>query len=169
MSRSFFSFILALFMTVAIVGCENRVTPANSSSGASSSSSPTPTSSVANNVLHQWLGKWIGPEGTFLVLAKNGSKYVVEIHSLDGAATYEGTSAGDRIEFQRGGKTESIHAGSGQETGMKWLLDKKNCLIIQQEKDSAGTSRSCAHEHFIVIIPRCDPIVISTGSRAFLY
>jgi hypothetical protein len=130
MSRTF-SFILFVLMTVAMLGCENRVIPTNSSSGASSSSSPTPASSVANNVPDQWLGKWIGPEGTFLVLAKNGTKYVVEIHSLDGTATYEGTSAGDRVEFQRGGKTESIHGGSGQETGMKWLLDKKNCLIIQ--------------------------------------
>jgi len=86
---------------------------------------------VANNVTDQWLGKWIGPEGTYLVLAKNGAKYVVEIHSLDGSDTYEGTSAGDRIEFQRNGKTESIHAGGGQETGMKWLLDKRNCLIIK--------------------------------------
>ena len=118
-------------MTVAMLGCENRVTPANSSSEASPSSKPTPAASVASNVPDQWLGKWIGPEGTFLVLAKNGNKYVVQIHSLDGAATYEGTSSGDLIEFQRGGKTESIHAGSGQDTGMKWLLDKKNCLIIQ--------------------------------------
>jgi len=86
---------------------------------------------VANNVTDQWLGKWIGPEGTYLVLAKNGAKYVVEIDSLDGSDTYEGTSAGDRIEFQRNGKTESIHAGGGQETGMKWLLDKRNCLIIK--------------------------------------
>ncbi|HEY6372248.1 MAG TPA: hypothetical protein VIX37_16850 [Candidatus Sulfotelmatobacter sp.] len=65
------------------------------------------------------------------MLAKNGVNYVVEIHSLDGPATYEGTPVGDRIEFQRNGKTESIHSGSGQETDMKWLLDKKNCLILR--------------------------------------
>lgn len=65
------------------------------------------------------------------MLAKNGTKYAVEMHSLDGPATYEGTAVGDRIEFQRDGKSESIHAGNGQETGMKWLLDKKNCLIIR--------------------------------------
>jgi hypothetical protein len=130
MSRSF-SFILFVLMTVAIVGCESRIRPANPSSGASPSSSPNPASSAASNLADQWLGKWIGPEGTFLVLAKNSNQYVVEIHSLDGAATYEGTVVGDRIEFQRGGKSESIHAGNGQDTGMKWLLDKKNCLIIR--------------------------------------
>ena len=118
-------------MTFAIVGCESRIQPANSSSVAGPSSSPNPASSAASNLTDQWLGKWIGPEGTFLVLVKNGNPYVVEIHSLDGAATYDGTAMGDRIEFQRGGKSESIRAGNGQDTGMKWLLDKKNCLIIQ--------------------------------------
>lgn len=80
---------------------------------------------------NEWLGKWIGPEGTYLVLSKSVDKYVVEIHSLDGPATYNGISAGDRIEFQRNGRTESIHAGDGRETGMKWLLDKNSCLIIR--------------------------------------
>jgi hypothetical protein len=86
---------------------------------------------VASNITDHWVGKWFGPEGTYLVLSKTGEKYVVEINSLDGPATYEETSVRDRIEFQRDGKTESIHAGSGAETGMKWLLDKKNCLIIK--------------------------------------
>ena len=65
------------------------------------------------------------------MLGRNRANYVVEIHSLDGSATYQGTSAGDRLEFKRDGKTESLHAGNGQDTGMKWLLDKKNCLIIR--------------------------------------
>jgi hypothetical protein len=79
----------------------------------------------------QWLGKWTGPEGTFLLLSKAGDKYTVQIQSLDGPNTYEGKAIGDLIEFVRDGKTESIRAGSGQDTGMKWLLDKKNCLVIK--------------------------------------
>ena len=54
------------------------------------------------------------------------------IQSLDGPATYEGVAAGDRIEFNRDGKTEFIRAGSGKQTGMKWLLEKRDCLIIKQ-------------------------------------
>jgi|SRR5580765_7831517 len=125
--------VLTLLMTVVIAGCEDRNRHPEASSGGTGAQSENPTAapSATNNVADQRLGKWIGPEGTYLVLAKNGARYVIEIHSLDGSATYEGTSAGDRIEFQRNGKTESIHAGSGQETGMKWLLDKKNCLIIR--------------------------------------
>ena len=53
----------------------------------------------------EWLGKWIGLEGTYLVLSKKADEYVVMINSLDGPATYDGTPAGDRIEFRRDVKT----------------------------------------------------------------
>jgi hypothetical protein len=124
--------ILTLFATIFMIGCNSHNQPAGTSSGTTSVPSTNPTATPpASNVTDQWLGKWIGPEGTFLVLGRDGANYVVEIHSLDGPATYQGTSAGDHIGFQRNGKTESLHAGSGQDTGMKWLLDKKNCLIIR--------------------------------------
>src|SRR5262249_32648317 len=112
---------------------ENRNQPAGSASAAAANSSPSQSTltPASNNITDQWLGKWIGPEDTYLMLSKKDDKYQVEIHSLDGPATYEGASAGGRIEFQRNGKTESIHAGNGEDTGMKWLLDKKNCLIIK--------------------------------------
>ncbi len=79
----------------------------------------------------RWLGQWNGPEGTFLQLSRSGDKLVVKIQSLDGAASYDGVAVGDRIEFQRDGKTASIRAGTGQQTGMKWLADKSDCLIVQ--------------------------------------
>jgi len=124
--------ILTLLTTIFMIGCNTHNQPASTSSGTSNVPSTNPTTAAsANSVTDQWLGKWIGPEGTFLVLGRNGANYVLDIHSLDGPATYQGTSAGDHIEFQRDGKTESLHAGSGQDTGMKWLLDKKNCLIIR--------------------------------------
>jgi len=118
---------IALLMTLVIAGCKDRTQPA-----AESPSTPTPKAApIADTVTDKWLGKWIGPEGTYLVLSKNAEKYAVEINSLDGPATYDGMSAGDRIEFQRNGKTEYIHAGNGRDTGMKWLLDKSHCLIIK--------------------------------------
>lgn len=92
------------------------------------SSKPTLQS---NHVADQWLGKWIGPEGTYLDLSKSGNHYIVMIQSLDGPNTYEGIAAPHGIVFQRNGKTETIHAGNGQDTGMKWLLEKKNCLLVQ--------------------------------------
>ncbi len=78
-----------------------------------------------------WLGKWIGPEGTFLELAEVDGAYKVTIQSLDGPATYDAVAVDDRIEFQRNGAPETVRATSGAETGMKWLLDKNDCLTIK--------------------------------------
>lgn len=78
-----------------------------------------------------WLGKWIGPEGTFLELSESNGAYKLTIQSLDGPAIYDAVAIEDRIEFQRNGTTETIRATSGAETGMKWLLDKKDCLTIK--------------------------------------
>jgi hypothetical protein len=78
-----------------------------------------------------WLGRWMGPEGTFLHLSRNGDRYEVTIQDLDGPKTYPGKAAGDHLEFQRNGHVESIRATNGQETGMKWLQEKQNCLTIR--------------------------------------
>lgn len=78
-----------------------------------------------------WLGKWIGPEGTFLELGKMETGYAITIQSLDGPTHFDGTSAADQIEFTRNGQIESIRASNGAETGMKWLAEKKDCLTIK--------------------------------------
>jgi heat shock protein HslJ len=86
----------------------------------------------STETMDQWLGRWEGVEGTYLRLAKKGDKYVVEIRDLDGSKTFEGFGDGNRIRFTRDGKTEFISAGDGRATGMKWLADKKNCLLTRQ-------------------------------------
>jgi hypothetical protein len=128
------NFPVRLIVPLLLLGaCQNRnQSPATSSSAASTSSgNQTTTPSSASNLTDLWLGQWNGPEGTYIVFSKDGDKYQVKIQSLDGAATYEGIPVGQHIEFKRDGRIETIHAGSGEETGMKWLLDKKNCLIIK--------------------------------------
>jgi hypothetical protein len=79
----------------------------------------------------RWLGQWNGPEGTFISLSKDADRFSIKIQSLDGAATYSGKSSGHRIEFVRNGQTEFITATDGEATGMKWLLDKSDCLTIK--------------------------------------
>ena len=122
----------ALALCAVAVGCQRqKQVEENRAKDNSAAHKAADKPSTANAVVDQWLGQWNGPEGTSLVLSKNGEKYVVKINSLDGPATYEGIAVGDHIEFQRDGKNESIHAGSGADTGMKWLLDEKNCLVIK--------------------------------------
>lgn len=78
-----------------------------------------------------WLGRWNGPEGTFLQIAGGNGKYELMIRNLDGPRGFKGTAAGSGIEFERDGKKEVIRATNGNETGMKWLTGKSNCLTVR--------------------------------------
>jgi hypothetical protein len=76
------------------------------------------------------LGRWNGPEGTFLLLEGEGGKYVVTVQNLDGPRTFEGKGAGSTIEFMRDGKLETIRSTNGAGTGMKWLATRKDCIVL---------------------------------------
>jgi hypothetical protein len=94
--------------------------------------SPSPENKVVQASTDGWLGRWDGPEGTFLQLSKTGDQYVVVVQDLDGAKRFAGFADGNRIRFERAGKTEYISAGDGEATGMKWLMDKKDCLLTKK-------------------------------------
>ena len=88
-------------------------------------------SAVTARTTDQWLGRWNGAEGTYLELSRSDGKYTVAIKDLDRTNTYAATAASENIRFTRNGGVESIHAGNGEQTGMKWLAGKKDCLVIR--------------------------------------
>jgi len=81
-----------------------------------------------------WIGKWTGVEGLFLDIAKTETpgSYKITVGLMDGAKDYMGTASGETITFQRGGVKETIRPATGDETGLKWLAGKTNCLMIKQ-------------------------------------
>lgn len=81
-----------------------------------------------------WIGKWIGVEGLVLDIQPSGERgrYVLSVTLMDGTKSYEGTAEGDLIRFMRDGRPESVRAATGDQTGLKWLAGKQNCLMIQQ-------------------------------------
>lgn len=99
---------------------------------------PVPPSSPAPSAPEQsvpagdrWLGQWNGPEGTYLRVSGDNGKYDVTVRNLDGARTFAGTAVQNRIEFERDGLKESLRAADGPSTGMKWLADKSDCLMVR--------------------------------------
>ena len=82
-------------------------------------------------VADKWIGKWSGPEGTFLLLAGGRGKYEVTIHDLDGPRTFRGSAAGSQIVFERDGVNQFLRATNGADTGMKWLSEKSDCLTVR--------------------------------------
>lgn len=112
-------------LTLALAGCTDRSAP-DAAAGP-----PGSTGTAPDPATDEWLGQWNGPEGTFLRLQGGRGTYEITIQDLDGPRTYRGTAAGDRIQFDRNGTTESIRATNGADTGMKWLQDKSRCLTIR--------------------------------------
>jgi uncharacterized protein (DUF2147 family) len=77
-----------------------------------------------------YVGKWTGPEGTAMTITPAGSAYEVVITNLDGPRTFSGPLEGDGIHITRDGSPLVIHKGDGPATGMKWLADKHDCLVV---------------------------------------
>jgi hypothetical protein len=82
-------------------------------------------------VIDHWVGTWRGPEGTYLRIAKQEAGYQLVIANLDGPREFHGIAADEGLQFERDGRSETLHAGDGKATGMKWLADKRDCLIVR--------------------------------------
>ncbi len=81
--------------------------------------------------IKSWMGQWQGVEGTKLEISREGTQYKVMIQDLDGQRNYDAEATDHGLSFTRDGVTETIHPGTGLDTGMKWLTDKHNCLVIK--------------------------------------
>lgn len=121
--------VTLLALTLALAGCQDRTTPPSTAS-APAATTTAPASAEAP-AADRWLGQWNGPEGTFLKLEGGQGRYEVTVRNLDGPRTFTGTSAGERIEFERDGVKESLRASNGADTGMKWLAEKSDCLTVR--------------------------------------
>ena len=108
-------FQIALFIAAALTaGCGAQNQPPT----------PSPVPSAAPRKIDEWIGRWNGPEATYLEISKSGHTYEIRIKDLDKVQTYRGTATGDSISFERNGQAETIRSGNGQQTGMKRPADK---------------------------------------------
>ena len=78
-----------------------------------------------------------GVEGLNLTIAKDDSigrgHYVLTMkYGLDDddSGTFKGQASEDGITFERPDGPQILSAGDGEATGLKWLADKKDCLIV---------------------------------------
>jgi hypothetical protein len=82
-------------------------------------------------LVDKWLGVWNGPEGTSLELSKQHDRLHITIRNLDGPRTFNAIADDSSITFMRDDLQETVRAGSGADTGMKWLAEKTDCLVIK--------------------------------------
>lgn len=80
-----------------------------------------------------WAGKWTGPEGLYVTITPaEPGRYKLEMQSdLDTRGSYDGQDSEHGIQFRRGSEQLSLHRGSGDESGLKYLAGKQACLIVK--------------------------------------
>lgn len=137
----------------------NNSTPAATQSPAGTSS-PT-VANPAEAAIQKLIGKWDGPEGTHASVTEkmgadgkqqNPRKFTVELKNLDKAETFEGTAKDGAIEFTRKGKTETLKAATGLETGMKGFEKDTNCVVVAK-----GSEGFCKKETTTPAAPAASP------------
>jgi uncharacterized protein (DUF2147 family) len=126
--------IALVLACLAVAACSPKAEPRSNASAESatvSAASEVASSTVASAVADiGYVGKWTGPEGTWLDIEPQGEDYRVTISNLDGPRDFDGKAEEGGIRFTRDGRTFVIRPGNGEATGMKWLAGKKDCLIV---------------------------------------
>lgn len=108
--------------------------------GSTSQATTSPSSQGSTNHAHaDWAGLWIGVEGqfVFITLAGPGAYELEMMGETDEPKNnirIGGHDAKDGIAFERDGKTLLLRHSVGEEIGLKWLDDKKDCLMVQESE-----------------------------------
>ncbi|MDK2761233.1 MAG: hypothetical protein KYX64_07715 [Sphingopyxis sp.] len=128
---------------VVLTGCEKAEAPAPTPAKTTMTDVPVETvptetpadedPATAPHRFASWAGKWTGVEGMYVTIATAApGKYKLDMQSdLDTKGTYEGSDSEHGIKFKRGGEELSLRRGSGDETGLKYLAGKTECLIVK--------------------------------------
>lgn len=107
----------------------------SSSNGASDTAAPTNRDG--------WIGRWIGVEGLNLTVSKGKSAghYSLKMQygtDEDMSGTFDGVGTAEGIAFMRPDGDQVLRASTGDETGLKYLSGKTDCLKV---KDGEGYCR----------------------------
>ena len=129
---------------VLLTGCEKAEAPAPTDTPTTTEEVPVETvpaegaeatdPATAPHRVADWAGKWTGVEGMYATITPTEpGKYKLEMQSdLDTKGTYDGEDSEHGIKFKRGSEELSLRRGSGDETGLKYLAGKKECLIVKE-------------------------------------
>lgn len=112
------------------VGKNNSCNPVNNSSSSEKGKLARPSPAGPQS---EWVGKWEGVEESWMeILQRPDGTFTIRVVGLEGEMTARGIPNGKVIEFYQLGAKKSIRFGNGEDTGLKWLADKKECLIIAE-------------------------------------
>ncbi|MDI1254063.1 hypothetical protein [Thermomonas sp.] len=107
--------------------------PAGNDADANATHATTPATTDAASTEADYLGRWTGVEGMYLVVAaKPDGGVTLEMQwDLDNKGTFDGTVTAEGLHFMRGGVAENAVHTNGNATGLKYLAGKKQCLTVK--------------------------------------
>jgi hypothetical protein len=93
--------------------------------------SPTPADTARTEA--DYLGRWTGVEGMFLVVApKPAGGVALDMQwDLDNRGVFDGSVTAEGLRFMRNGVAESAVHTDGDATGLKYLAGKQDCLTVK--------------------------------------
>lgn len=117
-------FVLLMASAFALGACSQSEPPV-------AAAPAPPVSATTRDLPTGWGGRWLGPEGTYLEVAGGPGTYSLTVQNLDGPRSFDAKAGSGTLVFVRDGTIETIRRGNGTDTGMKWLADKRDCLIVK--------------------------------------
>jgi hypothetical protein len=143
-----------VFAIAALAACSDRqpaaATPASNDAGAVDATpvtpepardeadvSPPPVAPPAagdtTKIEADYLGRWTGVEGMYLVVAtKPGGGVTLDMQwDLDNKGMFDGSVTAEGLRFMRNGVAESAVHTDGEATGLKYLAGKQDCLTVK--------------------------------------
>lgn len=92
-----------------------------------------PAPSDTAKVEADYLGRWTGVEGMYVVVAaKPGGGVTLDMQwDLDNKGTFDGSVTAEGLRFTRNGAAESAVHTDGDATGLKNLAGKQDCLTVK--------------------------------------
>ncbi|KHL24975.1 hypothetical protein PK98_14115 [Croceibacterium mercuriale] len=143
-----FPLVLALGATACSDGADDAGSVAQPAETPTSAARParaavTMPESARPVIRDEWVGRWIGVEGLNLTVAKAAEPgmYLLQMQygtDADMSGSYEGVGTAEGIAFTRPDGAQVLRAASGDETGLKYLAGKTDCLKV---KDGEGYCR----------------------------
>ena len=105
--------------------------PANGTDTAPAPVTPPPADTAKLEA--DYLGRWTGVEGMYLVVAsKPGGGVTLDMQwDLDNKGTFDGSVTAEGLRFERNGVAESAVHTNGDATGLKNLAGKQHCLTVK--------------------------------------
>lgn len=146
--------VALLFAVAALAACSDRQPAAETAAPAESSASaattpaepapanndtdtnPAPVTSTPNDtakVEADYLGRWTGVEGMYLVVAsKPGGGVTLDMQwDLDNKGMFDGSVTAEGLRFTRNDVAETAVHSNGDATGLKNLAGKQDCLTVK--------------------------------------